>query len=164
MSFQQAIEWLLSPDVEGTHSNDPADRGGDTWYGISRNAHPSIDWPPSREQAEAIYREQYWNACRCDELPPVLALLVFDAAVQHGTHMATRMLQTTIGAMPDGRIGPKTLSAAWRFSRENTVEFLSRRAKYYTDIVISDPRQHRFTRGWHRRLFLLQQFIQRGIA
>jgi hypothetical protein len=67
--FIAAVNWLLGPDIEGEHSNDAADKGGDTWYGLARRWNQDMPWPPTRDQAIARYRERYWDACRCDELP-----------------------------------------------------------------------------------------------
>lgn len=164
-AFDQAIDWLLSPDIEGAHSNDPADRGGDTWYGISRNAHPDISWPPTLLQAKTIYHEQYWRACRCPDLPPVLAVATFDAAVQHGARQAVRLLQQALGIQADGIIGPVTLKAAHAFCVDASLgtnqidHLLSYRARYYSAIVANDDTQSRFIRGWMRRLFSLQQLL-----
>lgn len=157
--FEAAFNWLLGPDIEGEHSNDAADRGGDTWYGISRNAHPDIPWPPSRDDAAEIYRAQYWEACDCDKLPANLAVLVFDSAVQHGGTRAIKLLQLTLGTTADGVFGPKTQAAAQYAPDAVVADFLSRRARLYTRLVLNDRQQLKFCRGWHRRLFLLQQLI-----
>lgn len=157
-TFNAAVNWLLGPDVEGTHSDDAADRGGDTWYGISRVANPDMPWPPTRDQAIERYRERYWNACRCDELPPIIAVAVFDAAVQHDPKDAIRFLQRTIRVTIDGIIGTETIAhSAW--ADGNTLaNFLSYRSLHYTKLTREDRAQMRFARGWARRLFLLQQF------
>lgn len=162
-TFTKTVSWLLSPDVEGEHSNDPADRGGDTWYGISRNANPDMPWPPTREQAIQRYRERYWDTCHCNEMAPVLAVLTFDAAVQHGTTQAARILQRAVGVTDDGVIGPQTLAAAVFATNESISDFLSYRARFYNELCISDTSQRRFLRGWMRRLFLLHQFVLENI-
>ncbi len=41
MSFEEALDHTLQ--FEGGYANDPADRGGETFRGISRVSHP--DWP-----------------------------------------------------------------------------------------------------------------------
>nr|WP_067289827.1 glycosyl hydrolase 108 family protein [Marinobacterium profundum] len=156
--FDLAVNWLLGPDIEGEHSNDSADKGGDTWYGLARRWNQDMPWPPTREQAIARYRERYWDACRCSELPPRLAAMVFDAAVQHAPRDAIRFLQRTLGVGIDGYIGPQTLAKAQQADAAALADFLSYRAKYYTQLCLDDESQLRFARGWHRRLFLLQRF------
>ena len=157
--FLKAVEWLLSPDIEGEHSNDPQDRGGDTWYGLARKYHRELPWPPTKAQAVEEYRVKYWNACRCSELPPWLAVLVFDAAVQHAPGDAVKFLQEVSGATIDGHFGPQTLRLANRLSPSHIDEILALRARYYTELVSINDLQRRFALGWHRRLFLLQRFI-----
>lgn len=63
-------------------------------------------------EVETIYREQYWNAVRADDLPPGLAYCVFDAAVNSGPPRAAKWLQSILGVKVDGVIGSNTLSAA----------------------------------------------------
>jgi lysozyme family protein len=157
-TFTLAVNWLLGPEIEGEHSNDPADKGGDTWYGLARRWNQDMPWPPTRGQAIQRYRARYWDACRCDELPPVIAVAVFDAAVQHDPDDAARFLQRAIGASVDGDIGPKTLGKAAEADAATLANFLSYRALYYTKLTHDDRSQMRFARGWARRLFLLQQF------
>lgn len=100
-------------DREKEYSNDPEDPGGETCWGISRRYHPHLEpWPPSREEAIAIYRREYWDELRCDRLPPAVAFLVFDAAVNQGQDRAALMLQRAARVAADGIIGPVTLAAA----------------------------------------------------
>ena len=161
--FHLATSWLLSPDIEGEHSNDPADRGGDTWYGLSRSANPDMDWPPTKEHAVEAYHRKYWTACRCDELPPRLAIALFDSAVQHGQITAIKLLQRTLRVKADGLIGPITISNANQQTSTDLPlsDFLSHRGRYYSEIVVNDHSQRRFIRGWMRRLFLLQNMLLR---
>jgi lysozyme family protein len=89
------------------------DEGGATKYGISQNGYPKIDIINlTLEQATGIYRTDYWNKCRCDDLPDGLALLVFDSAVNQGPGSAAILLQESLGVLVDGKIGPMTIAAA----------------------------------------------------
>lgn len=45
--FVAAVNWLLGPDIEGEHSNDPDDKGGDTWYGLAHRWNRDMPWPPT---------------------------------------------------------------------------------------------------------------------
>ena len=64
------------------------------------------------EEVAAIYRAEYWNAIRGDDLPPGLDLVAFDAAVNSGPSRGARWLQTAVSANADGKIGPATIAAA----------------------------------------------------
>lgn len=109
--FDDALTAVLK--WEGGYVNDPRDPGGETKYGISKRAYPDLDIKSlTPEMAARIYRRDYWDACRCDALPPGLALMVFDAAVNQGQGTAIRMLQAAASVPVDGRVGPMTIRAA----------------------------------------------------
>ncbi len=64
-----------------------------------------------RQTVRDIYFINYWKAAGCSELPQALALMHFDAAVNHGVGAAIRFLQQAVGAGVDGEIGPDTRAA-----------------------------------------------------
>ena len=105
---------------EGGFQRSPADSGNwvgerlvGTKYGISARSHPTVDIEHlTRDQATRIYEEDYWLAARCDRLPPALALIHFDAAVNQGVGRAAKILQRAVLVADDGIIGPLTLRAA----------------------------------------------------
>lgn len=111
------------------------DRGGLTRWGISSRANPDVNVRTlTRDQAVAIYRERYWRAVRGDELPPGLALVVFDAAVNQGAPTACRMLQAALGVTGDGVIGPVTLAAAKLRATPATIRAMTvRRLRRYAE-------------------------------
>lgn len=109
---------------EGGYADHPADPGGATNLGIThktlarwRQVSPWWELPKSavqelqRPEAAAIYRASYWDRCRADQLPPGLDLALFDFAVNSGPDRAIRLLQTELGVVTDGQIGPLTLAA-----------------------------------------------------
>lgn len=163
-SFQRAMIWLLSPNVEGGHVNDAADRGGETKFGISRRAYPDLDIANLTDfQARDLYHRDYWRATRVHELPPPLDLAVFDAVVQHPPRVAIGFLQQALGVMGDGLIGPQTITAARiAVNRDRAsavlVDMLARRAQFFAGLVTADSTQAKFLHGWLRRLFLLHSF------
>lgn len=182
--FPLCAAWLL--DIEGFDSDDAADRGGATRWGISlrllrsepdRDHDGITDGDLNRDgvvderdvryvdkpTALRIYREEFWGECRCGDLPVGLDVAIFDAAVNSGQRYARRWLQSGLGVKIDGQIGPATLAAAQSANLTALIpDMLSHRAEFYADIVRSDSTQAKFERGWFRRLFLLQQFILRG--
>lgn len=151
MTFKQALEIVLA--FEGAMSNDPNDPGGLTKYGISQKAYPDLDIAGlTREQAGLIYLRDYWNACRCDELPWPLRLPVFDAAVNQGQGTAAKILQGLVGVAKDGVIGAKTIAAARQFDSVQLAEnYLAERLLVYTHAQGFE----RFGRGWFRRVIQL---------
>lgn len=91
--------------------NDPDDPGGRTYDGIAEHANPEIwrDGVCTEEELLGAYRSR-WDAIRGDQLPPLVALALFDWYFQSGAH-AVRALQRMVGAVPDGQLGMKTLGA-----------------------------------------------------
>ena len=157
-AFGIAIGFVLS--MEGGFVNDPNDKGGATKYGISQRAYPDLDIQHlTEEQAVAIYYQDYWRACRCDELPAAAACLVFDTAVNMGTRTAIRFLQQSLKVVDDGIIGPKTLAASFINPPAAYLnDYLSHRANRYFAIALNES-QRRFYRGWLKRTYELQQMI-----
>lgn len=158
-TFDKALAFIL--EAEGGYVNDPADRGGETKFGISKKAYPDINIAELElVDAEVIYHTDYWMKCQCNALPDQFAIAVFGSAVNHGTRRAIKLLQQTLQVEVDGIIGQQTLAAAKAQNNRYMLErFLSFRSRYYFDIVFKNQSQYRFLRGWLRRLFKLQNFI-----
>lgn len=110
-NFEKCLAFTLAH--EGGYVNDPHDPGGETNLGISKRAYPGENIKAmTRERAAQIYRRDYWDAVRGDDLPAGLDLVAFDAAVHSGPARSARWLQKAVGAKADGRIGPETIAAA----------------------------------------------------
>lgn len=146
---------------EGGWSDHAQDPGGKTNHGITLATYtnwrrsqglpdPSADdlRAISEEEVEAIYQQNYWDGCRCDELPPPIALLVFDMAVNAGPSRSIRLLQEALGVSVDGIIGPETLGAARAADPQAVAaEFTARRSVYYASLSTFRT----FGLGWMRR-------------
>jgi lysozyme family protein len=147
--FEEAVAFVLR--AEGGYVDDPRDPGGETNMGISRRAYPAEDIQGmTRTRAVEIYRRYYWTACRCDELPGQVAILLFDGAVNQGPIAAIKLLQAEVGVVPDGVIGPKTLAAIRSRNHDDlAVRYASRRAVYYAGLTGFEH----YGRGWMLRLF-----------
>jgi lysozyme family protein len=105
---------------EGGFSNNPRDPGGMTNLGVTRAVWEAWTKRPASEAdmrgltpalVAPLYRANYWQPPRCDDLPPALALCVFDFAVNAGAGRAARFLQRIAGVASDGLVGPATLAA-----------------------------------------------------
>jgi lysozyme family protein len=115
-TFDQAVQHVLAAEGGGTITEDPRDPGGLTKYGISLRAYPSFraDGIRSLTEAEAIaiYKRDYWDWLKCDQLPARVAFILFDAAVNQGQPTAAKLLQLACNVHADGIIGDETLRAA----------------------------------------------------
>lgn len=156
---------LLGIPGDNTYTDDPHDPGGPTNRGITLAVFAAwrklaltdanrvslirdlkaIDHPTVRE----IYRRRYWNAAHCGGLPAPLALMHFDAAVNHGVGNAVRFLQEAVGASVDGEIGPETQAAVARTPASAALDaYAAIRKRRYRAL----PHFWRFGRGWLRRV------------
>lgn len=135
---------------EGGYVNDPKDPGGETKYGISKRAYPHVDIKAlTLDEARAIYRRDYWQRARCEDMPPGMAFDLFDAAVNSGVGQAIRWLQRAVGVADDGVVGPVTIAAVRRFDAEALqARFMGQRLQFMTQLSTWD----RFGKGWARRI------------
>lgn len=148
---------------EGGFSDDPADPGGATMFGITAATLSRWRGHPvgaeevaalTEEEAREIYRAQYWNLLRCDDLPPGVDLMVFDCGVNAGPGVAARLLQRVVGVREDGAIGPVTIAAARAMDPAECVGRLARlREEHYRGL----PGFARFGRGWLRRVEIVRR-------
>lgn len=161
--FTAALAHVL--EMEGGYSDDPYDPGGPTNKGITLAV--LARWRGQTVTAQSrgrlisalrdidgatvsdIYRARYWQPASCALLPDAVAIMHFDASVNHGVGGATRVLQSALGVVADGEIGPETLAAARTQSARLIIERYAelRRARYR-----ALPHFWRFGRGWLRRV------------
>lgn len=133
--------------------NDPDDLGGETKFGVAKNANPDLNiagltWG----QAKDVYFLRYWKAGKCDQMPGRVAVLHFDVCTNNGVGRAAIFLQRALGVNPDGDIGPVTLS---KLSAANAIAICNKisdlREQFYRDIVVNKPVQVKYLAGWLRR-------------
>jgi lysozyme family protein len=152
-------------DIEGGWSDDPHDKGGPTMKGITIKVFAGwigVTLSPANyetvkerlraipdDTVDAIYRANYWNAVRGDELPAGIDLVVWDYCVNSGPAQAVKSLQRAIGGLKmDGHLGAATLDAvrtapaAWVIAEymEERRRFLRARKTFW-----------RFGKGWMAR-------------
>lgn len=147
---------------EGGFVDHPDDRGGPTKYGITQatlaefrtfGATPEDVRELTETEAREIYRFQYIHNPRFDQIQsPMLAGLVIDCGVNHGTKRAARWLQEAAGVTSDGVIGPVTLQAVNSGNASHLYRaVLARRFRFYGQIITKDHSQAVFAAGWMNR-------------
>lgn len=116
---------------EGGWADDPRDAGGATMKGITFATYRAWKKRPitkaelrniSDAEVAAIYRQNYWDAVRGDDLPSGLDLVAFDAAVNSGVSRGAKWLQSALGVTADGMIGPQTIAAAQQAHPEAVID------------------------------------------
>jgi lysozyme family protein len=97
-NFETAIAFVLNE--EGGYVNDPHDPGGETNFGISKRAYPTLDIATlSRQGAIDIYRRNYWDRINGEGIPTNLCLVALDCAVNQGVGRALQLLAQTHSAV-----------------------------------------------------------------
>src|SRR5210317_1506289 len=117
-NYQTSLEIILHH--EGGYVNHPKDQGGETNLGVTKRVYE--EWGGTKdmkdltvEDVAPIYRKNYWDRMKCDDLPAGLDLCLFDFGVNAGTGRSAKFLQRMIGTVADGGIGPNTLKALHTF-------------------------------------------------
>ena len=156
-NFRKCLPLLL--EHEGGNDDDPRDPGGRTSRGILqrewdvwRVSHPGLPsdvWQAPQDQVEAIYKQKYWDALRCDELPSGVDYAVFDYGVNSGIGRAAKVLQRLVGADVDGEIGPQTIGATSRVDPKTLVGQICDERLAFLQGLSTWPT---FGRGWSRRV------------
>ena len=150
--FDEIIEHVL--EKEGGYVNDPTDLGGETNYGITKRFYPDIDIKNlTKEQAKEIYKRDYWDKNRVDELPEQLRHIFFDMCVNQGRGTAVKVLQRAANAKGanlkvDGGLGPSTLKSIQNVEYTRVKSY---RVLHYANLVINKPEQEKFWYGWFKR-------------
>lgn len=144
---------------EGGYSNHPDDPGGATMKGVTQRTYDwwrrTKGWQTQNVknitdgEVEEIYRGQYWDAVRADELPSGVAYCVFDAAVNSGPGRAARWLQQHIGAGVDGVVGNETIAKA---READPVDLINRYCGARLSFMKRLPHWKTFSNGWIRRV------------
>ena len=162
-TFDRALQLVL--DSEGLWADHPKDPGGQTMRGITMRTYRAwrlANGKPIPTTADlrnipmadvvAIYRQQYADVIRYDDLPAGLDFATFDYAVNSGPARAAKELQRVVGSAADGIVGAKTLLAAqeaYRADREGTVNRLcDRRLAFLKSLGTWGT----FGKGWSRRV------------
>ncbi|MDD4426954.1 MAG: glycosyl hydrolase 108 family protein [Paludibacter sp.] len=163
---------------EGGYSNDPDDRGGETYKGISLNAHKNWKgwdiihkykikpgFPKNLEadielqkEIEYLYRVNYWNPINGNSImTQSIANSIFDFGVNAGVKTSIRMVQSVLGTEVDGIFGTKTLV------KLNSTEpkyfhaaFTVKKITYYISIIKKRPVNKKFLYGWIIRTLQFQ--------
>jgi lysozyme family protein len=155
MTIGEQITELLKK--EGGYSNDKADSGGETNFGISKKAYPDLDIKNLTEaQARAIYEQDYSIKPGINKLPKIIQPFLFDYAVNSGPIIAIKALQRAIGVNPDGVVGPKTIDRINTYNDAALTRLLNTlitaRCRMICNLVQRRPKDVKFLEGWVMRV------------
>ena len=155
-NYDKCLETLLHH--EGGYVNHPKDPGGETNLGVTKRVYLEHGGTKDMkdllvEDVAPIYKKGYWDKMKGDELPNGLDLCVFDFGVNAGPGRSAKYLQTMIGTVADGGIGPNTLAKLKEYVEKHGIEkciedFQGARQDYYEKLSTFAT----FGKGWTRRV------------
>ena len=154
-NFDKCLAKLLSH--EGGYVNHPKDPGGMTNLGVTKRVYD--DWI-GRESTEQemrdltpadvgpIYKKNYWDRVKGDDLPSGVDWCAFDWAVNSGSGRPAKAIQRAVGAAADGAIGPMTLKAVADKDPKEIIEYVFQvRQSFYESLKTFET----FGKGGTRR-------------
>lgn len=174
-AFSEAMARLLP--LEGGYTNDPADAGGETNWGITERVARAFGYAGemrvmTREQAREIYRARFWHSQSLDAVAALcreVALEVFDTGVNMGPARAGEILQRCLNVLnaqavlyrdipADGHIGPMTVAALREYLTARGTEgervlleaMNCLQGAGYIELAEERPSDERFVYGWLR--------------
>jgi lysozyme family protein len=157
-NFEKCLEKLLVH--EGGFVNHPADPGGMTNLGVTiRVWEEWVGHPVSEKEMRnltpimvgPLYKRKYWDACRADDLVSGVDYCVFDVAVNSGVGRAVKLLQSVVGATPDGGFGSIT-AALVKKAEENPAKLIEDYCAKRLEFLQSLKAFPTFGKGWTRRV------------
>lgn len=154
-NYRTCLDTVLK--YEGGYVNNPRDPGGATNKGITQKVYDAwrkkqgLPTQPvkgiSQAEVESIYKNNYWDVIKGDDLPSGLDLAVFDYAVNSGPGRAAKQLQKILNVPQTGTVNATTIDAAkknpnaWAALCAERLAFMKRLDTWST-----------FGKGWEARV------------
>jgi lysozyme family protein len=157
-NFEACLEKLLAH--EGGFVHHEKDPGGMTNLGVTiRVWEEWVGHPVSEKEMRKLtplmvaplYKRKYWDACRADELLSGVDYCVFDVAVNSGVGRAVKLLQSCVGATPDGGFGSITMALVKK-AESNPAALVELYCAKRLEFLQSLKTFVTFGKGWTRRV------------
>ena len=102
-----------------------------------------------KEDVKPLYKRDYWDAVRGDDLPNGVDYAVFDFAINAGPAAARKMIQKALRVTPDGVFGPATLKA---IQGANGLDLLKKFSNNKEEFYKSLDNFPTYGKGWLKRV------------
>ena len=155
-NWEKAFQAVLKH--EGGFVNHPKDPGGMTNLGVTKKVWEEfvgreVDEAEMRaltpDVVKPLYKKNYWDKIKGDQLPYGVDYAAYDLAVNSGTGRAAKYLQRIAGVPDDGVIGPKSMEAILACDPVETVDAI---CDMRLDFLQRLPTWGTFGKGWGRRV------------
>lgn len=149
-NFEQCFAWLMV-DEGVKYTNDPADSGGPTKFGITikdyrmyinANGTPSDVASMTMQQAKDIYKGKYWDAIKADDLPSG----VDNACFNYGVLAGVGRPRANIKRFADITDVHKKIDA-----------MCDEMKTFLNNLATRRPKDEKFRKGWNNRVARLRK-------
>ena len=152
-NFKECLDLLLKS--EGGWVNNVNDPGGETNLGVTKRVweewvgHPVESLKKlTKNDVAPLYEQKYWRPCYGEVLPRGLDFLCFSFGVNAGCGRSVKLLQQSIGVVPDGIIGPRVMQKLRESNIADVIKgFSESRREYYRSLKTFPT----FGKGWLAR-------------
>jgi len=152
-NFRKCLDLVLKS--EGGWVDNALDPGGETNLGVTKAVweewvgHPVTTLKNlTKEEVAPLYELKYWRPCYGEVLPRGLDFIVLSMAINAGPGRSVKLLQQSIGCVPDGVIGPKTRELICASNNATLIaKFSETRRNYYRSLKTFPI----FGKGWLNR-------------
>jgi lysozyme family protein len=156
MSFKECLDLVLKSEGGWVDGNKIGDPGGETNLGVTKRVWEEYVGHPveslkklTKEDVAPLYELKYWRPCYAEVLPRGLDFVMFSMAVNAGPGRAVKLLQSVIGCVPDGVIGPRTRGLISDSNSATLItKFSEARREYYRTLKTFPI----FGKGWLSRV------------
>lgn len=159
-NFKNIINNLV--ELEGGKSNLSYDKGGKTNLGITQYTYnnwnkkhnkPLKDvYKITRQEADQIYKEEYWNIIKGDQLPPNVAHIMLSQALLDGPQDSIRLVQKLLGLKVDGIMGSDTINKIKGLTVNGDIKLAKAIANKQIYRLKTDEDADKFGKGWNNRV------------
>lgn len=138
-------DWIET--VEGGYVNNPKDPGGETKFGISKRAYPSLDIKSlTLDTAIQLYYNNYWQPLMLGAYKFPTSFVLFDCAILCGPGWTNKTLRSSIDSL-----------GAFFKNEDMIIDLITAKRLYYH---AQDPNFGVFGKGWINRVArLLEKYI-----
>ena len=156
-SFEECLALVLKSEGGWTGVNGlKGDPGGETNLGVTKRVWEEYVGHPveslkklTKDDVAPLYELKYWRPCYCEVLPRGLDFVVFSMGVNAGPGRSVKLLQQSIGCVPDGVIGPRTRELISSSNGATLIaKFSETRREYYRSLKTFPI----FGKGWLARV------------
>jgi lysozyme family protein len=155
-NFKECLALVLKSEGGWTGPGGLAnDSGGETNLGVTKRVWEEYVGHPvetmknlTPDLVAPLYEQKYWRPCYGEVLPRGLDFVVFSMGVNAGPGRSVKLLQQSLGCVPDGIIGSRTRELISDSNSATLIaKFSDARREYYKSL-----NKPVFEKGWLNRV------------